>query len=259
MASLVAPLALLRRAGRIALDAVLPPQCLACGASVAEPRTLCAKCWAGMVWLGPPLCACCGLPFEYAPELPGEGRLLCGACIGDPPAFDRARAVFVYDDASRALILGFKHADRTHGAPAFAQWLARAGGALVDQADIIAPVPLHWTRLALRRYNQSAMLAAALAHLAERPLVPDLLLRTRRTPSQGGLNAAGRRKNVRRAFAVTRRHRPRVEGARVLVIDDVFTTGATLAECARTLKGAGAAAVDVLTLARVVRPSADLS
>jgi ComF family protein len=259
MGSLHAPLALLRRAGRVALDAVLPPQCLACGLAVTEPRTLCAACWAGIVWLGPPLCACCGLPFEYAPELPGEGRLLCGGCIAAPPAFDRARAVFAYDDTSRALILGFKHADRTHAAPAFGLWLARAGAELIEQADIIAPVPLHWTRLALRRYNQSAMLAAAVAKLAKRPLIPDLLSRTRRTPSQGGLDAAGRRKNVRRAFALAERHRERIEDARVLVIDDVFTTGATLAECARTLKAAGAAAVDALALARVVRPAPDIA
>jgi ComF family protein len=244
----------LRRGAMLVVDALLPPLCLGCQTVVDTTGTLCAACWAKIGWLAPPLCACCGLPFEFDPGLGAPDDLRCAACLRDPPAFARARAVFRYDEASRNLILAFKHADRTHAAPAFGQWLARAGAEVVQSADIVAPVPLHWLRLAWRRYNQAALIAHTAAAVAGRRCVPDLLLRRRRTPSQGELGRAERRRNVRRAFAVHLRHADTVAGARVLLVDDVFTTGATVEECARTLLDAGATAVDVLTLARVVRP-----
>lgn len=134
---------------RAAVDAVLPPRCLGCGEVVEDPGTLCGRCWSGLTFLTPPCCACCGFPFPYAAP---EGTL-CAACTRLPPAFDRARAVFRYDDASRGLVLGFKHADETHAAPAFGRWLARAGASLLADADLIAPVPLHRWRLLSRRYN----------------------------------------------------------------------------------------------------------
>lgn len=185
----------------------------------------------------------------------GAGTLVCGACLARPPQFDRCRSVFAYDDASRSLVLGFKHGDRTDCAPAFAQWLARAGAALLAEPDvIIAPVPLHRWRLLKRRYNQSAMLALALGRLTGRLAIPDLLIRRRATPSQGGLTAKGRARNVQGAFAIHPRWAGHVKEARILLIDDVFTTGATVGECARTLRRASARAVDVLTLSRVVKP-----
>jgi ComF family protein len=243
---------LARRAARVALDAVLPPTCLSCTVAVAEPGTLCAACWGKIAWLEAPLCACCGLPFPV--DGAAAGDLLCMACGRERPVFARARAAFGYDEASKGLILGFKHADRLHAAPAFGRWMARAGADILEGADIVCPVPLHWTRLAWRRFNQSAVLARAAAGIAGKPYVGDLLVRRRRTPQQGDLGVDARRRNVRAAFAVARRHRGRVDGARVAILDDVLTTGATVGECARTLLKEGARAVDVITLARVVRP-----
>ncbi|MQA66376.1 MAG: ComF family protein [Alphaproteobacteria bacterium] len=239
------------RALRMGLDLVLPAQCLACSAIVGGEAALCAPCFARMRFLSAPLCAACGYPFELGAA---SVQNLCGACTRRRPAFNRARAVFAYDEASRGLVIGFKHADRTHGAPAFARWLARAGAELLPDCDVIAPVPLHRWRLWTRRYNQSALLAFALARFSGRPCVPDLLLRTRATPSQGRLGRLARMRNVRRAFAVPPRRAAVLAGQRVLLVDDVYTTGATVEEAARTLLASGARAVDVLTLARVVRP-----
>jgi ComF family protein len=242
------------RAVNAALDAVLPPQCLSCSGVTQTPGALCATCWAKIVWLGAPLCDCCGVPFEFDAAPASNESVLCAPCLAGRPVFARARAVFQYDEASRGLVLAFKHADRTHAAPAFGQWLARAGAELLADADIIAAVPLHWTRLAWRRYNQAALLAHAVARTSGRDCIPDLLTRVRRTPTQGERGRAARRRNVRRAFAVLERHRPRLVGRRVVLVDDVFTTGATVEECARVLIESGAESVGVLTLARVVRP-----
>lgn len=238
----------LRRRLDLVVDALLPPRCLACGTIVGTAGLLCGPCWGGLAFIAGPQCACCGLPF---PVDAGEGAL-CGACHADPPAFAAARAAVIYDDASRPLILGFKHGDRTHGAAAFARWMARAGAAIVAETDIVVPVPLHRWRLFTRRYNQSALLAKALGLAAGLPVVVDALARRRATPSQGGLDRAARFANVRGAFAV--RRRGGIEGRRVLLVDDVLTTGATAEACAKTLLRAGARAVSVLTLARVKGP-----
>jgi ComF family protein len=236
-----------RRLGRAVVDAVLPPRCLACGASVGEPDALCAPCWAAMTFFAPPWCAVCGLPF---PHPMGEGAI-CAACAGARPSWDRARAALRYDRHSRHLVLALKHGDRTHLAGALGRWMRRAGAELLDEADVVAPVPLHWTRLAARRFNQAALLAHAIHAAGGPPVAPDWLVRRRRTPSQGRLGPAARAKNVRGAFAL----RPgcSVQGKRIVLIDDVLTTGATVEECARVLRRAGADRVGVLTLARSVR------
>jgi ComF family protein len=244
------------------LDLVLPPRCLGCGDLVEEQGTLCATCWTAITFVADPLCRRCGLPFAFdsGDLVPGDqgtdsvdDGLDCGACLADPPPFERARAVMRYDDASRPLVLGFKHGDRTEAAPPFAAWMARSGAELLAQAQVIAPVPLHWRRLLSRRYNQAALLAAPLARRAGIPFVPDLLLRRRATPSQGRLSRAERRRNVAGAFAVNPRRAADLAGRRLLLVDDVMTTGATVDACARIALRAGAAAVDVLVLARAVR------
>ena len=242
-------LAALAGAGSAAFDTVLPPRCLACGAIVGRSSALCALCWPGLEMISTPYCACCGLPFAH--DLGAD--VLCGGCLARRPRFERARAALRYNDLSARLVVGFKRADRTHLAPAFARWLQWAAGPLLEQADLVACVPLSRRRLLARRFNQSALLARALAGLEGRRATVDLLRRTRHTPSQAGLGGAQRRENVRNAIAVRPAARPLVEGRRVLVVDDVFTTGATVEDCARALVRAGAAAVDVVTVARVVR------
>ncbi len=202
----------LRGLPALALNALLPPRCLGCGTVVARTAALCAGCWTGVQFLDPPLCARCGFPLEY--DLGPEA--LCGACVRAPPGFDRARAVMRYDEGSRGLVLGFKYADRTEGAAAYGAWLARAGAELTAEADLIAPVPLHWMRLFARRFNQAALLAQALGRETGLPVVPDLLLRRRHTPSPGRLSQDQRRRNVAGAFAVKGARAPRLAGRRAL-------------------------------------------
>lgn len=245
------PIANLRQYLRNGLDLLLPPQCLSCGTIVVGDAGLCSDCWDNIAFLGPPQCPRCGFPFEF--EM-GED-VLCGACLRAPPAFDRCRAAFRYHEESRKLILDFKHGDRTYLAPALARLLYQAGRDLVNSANVIVPVPLHRWRLARRRFNQSGLLAIELGKLSGRPVLSDAVLRHRATQSQGGLNRRARNRNVRGAFRIRASAREKLRGKRVLLIDDVFTTGATVNAATRCLLRGGAAAVDILTLARVVRPA----
>jgi ComF family protein len=240
----------LRRIGRALVDGVLPPRCLSCGEIVDQPDALCGRCWGGITFFAPPWCVLCGLPF---PHPMGEDAV-CGDCARERPIWDQARAALRYDKNSRRLLLGFKHGDRTHSAAAFGRWMQRAGSEILDGADLLVPVPLHWTRLFQRRFNQAALLAQAV-HAAGGPEVAaDWLARRRRTPTQGHLGPAARERNVRGAFAI--RPRRSVAGKRVVIVDDVMTTGATVEECARVLKRAGALSIGVLTLARALRTGA---
>lgn len=229
-------------------DLLWPPQCLVCRSPVAEQGELCPACWAGLDFIIPPYCPVCGLPFAH----PVPEGLACADCLAEPPPFARARSPFAYGGTARALVLAFKHGDRTDMAMAMARRMAPAAAALLQEAELILPVPLHRRRLWRRRYNQSALLAAALGRLAGRRVAMQLLLRRRATASQGGRSRSGRQRNVAGAFAVPPAAAARLEGRRVLLVDDVFTTGATVAEAARALRRAGAAAVDVAAFARVV-------
>jgi ComF family protein len=240
-----------RTAGRAALDLVLPPLCLNCRMAVAEPQSVCAQCWNALRFLSAPQCIQCGIPFPH--DL-GQG-VKCAACIGRPPSFDKARSALAYDDASRDLILGFKHADRLEPVPLFARWMVNTCTDAIADADLLVPVPLHWRRLVARRYNQAAELAHAIGARTRTPVEPGLLVRKKRTRSQGEMvSARERMKNVAGAFAVPETLRTRLAGKKVTVVDDVLTTGATLSACAKTLLRHGAASVSLVTLARVVRP-----
>ena len=239
----------LRRASGRVLDVLLPPRCLACAEEVAAQGTLCAACFAGLSPITPPFCDRCGVPFVHA-----EGDPLCPRCAARPPAFATARAALRYDAGAKRLILPFKHADRTELAWPLARQMARAGAELLARADLIAPVPAHWRRLLGRRYDQAALLARALGRIAGRPVVPDLLRRPRRTPPPADKGAAERAVTVQGAFALSRQGRAMIAGRRVLLVDDVVTSGATAEACALALLEAGAAAVEVLAAARLPDP-----
>ena len=241
------------------VDLALPNRCVGCRRVIGADGALCPACFAHLDFITAPLCGRCGLPLPPVQGGAGAGEeLSCGACLAQPPRFAAARAALVYGGLARDVVLMLKHADRTDLARPLAEWLRRAGAPLIDGADLVAPVPLHPRRLARRRYNQAGLLAQALVQQSGLPLAPDLLRRIRATPSQGHLNARQRHQNVRGAFAVRPRSAARLKGARVLLVDDVMTTGATLDACAAALLKAGAAAVDALVVARVVRADPDL-
>lgn len=242
----------LGEAGRATLDLLLPPQCVCCDAPVSRPGQFCADCFRATAFITAPFCECCGVPFGAAAQ--GGPRQLCPGCEADPPRFGQARAALRYDAQGRRLILPFKHADRPEIAAILAPHMARAGAALLARAELLVPVPLHRLRLFRRRYNQAALLARELARLSRVPAAPDALLRRRATPSLGEKSAAERAATVRDAFAVRPSRASTVAGRRVLLIDDVMTSGATANACAETLLAAGGTGVDVLVAARVPDP-----
>lgn len=236
-----------RDAGAAVLDTLLPPQCLACTAPTLAQGLLCADCFRSITLIGPPMCACCGVPFASAGAAGAEA--LCPRCAAGPRAFGRARAALLYNEGAKPVLLAFKHADRTINAAPLARLMARAGAPLLADCDVIAPVPLHRRRLLARRYNQSALLAAHLSRMSRRPHLPDLLRRVRATPPLGDLSAGERASLLEGAFTV--RRPAMAAGRRVLLVDDVMTSGATAEACAQALLDAGAKSVDVLAAARV--------
>src|SRR5712691_867967 len=238
---------ILRATFRPLLDVGLPPLCPACREPVRDPGGLCAACWSRLNFIGRPYCERLGIPFAYDP---GPGILSMQA-IADPPAYARARAAVRFDDVARALVHALKYGDRLDLAPMLARWTARAGSELLAEADALVPVPLHWRRLWARRFNQSAALATAIAADVHVP-VTTALERIRATPQQVGLSKSERAQNVQGAFRVPAAAKAEVAGRRLILVDDVLTSGATADTCARALLRAGAAHVDVLVFARVV-------
>ncbi|MGA7430045.1 MAG: ComF family protein [Xanthobacteraceae bacterium] len=234
---------------RSALDLALPQLCPACRETV-EGRGLCASCWSKLSFITRPYCERLGIPFVYDP---GPGILSMEA-IADPPSYNRARAAVRFDEISRALVHALKYGDRLDLAPMMGRWVAQAGHELLANADALVPVPLHWRRQWARRFNQSAMLAATISTASGVPIAAGALKRVKATVQQVGLSRAERGDNIQGAFRVPETGKAAVAGRRLVLVDDVLTSGATVEGCARALLRAGAANVDVLIFARVAEP-----
>jgi len=232
---------------RLALDIALPTLCVACREPV-DGEGVCAECWAKLSFIAPPFCPRLGIPFVYDPG----PELLSMEAIANPPAYARARAAVRYDDVARTLVHALKYQDRTDLAPAMGRWMARAGRELLAEADVLVPVPLHWRRAWGRRYNQSGALARIIERQAGVRLACEALRRVRPTEQQIGLSRSQRASNVQGAFKVASDRGADIQGRRVVLVDDVLTSGATADACARALLRARAASVDVLVFARVV-------
>jgi len=227
---------------------LFPPFCAGCRRIVCEPGSLCGACWPKLRFLERPWCEVLGTPFAIDM---GPG-IVSAAAIANPPPFDRARAAVAYTGVARRMVQGLKYHDGTDLAPWMAGWMLRAGAELIVDADLVVPVPLHWRRFFRRRFNQSAELGRTIAARTGRPYAPEALVRVKQTRQQVGLGASERESNVRAAFMVPKSLAGIVAGKRVLLVDDVFTTGATVSSAARALRKAGARGVDVLTFARVL-------
>ncbi len=231
--------------GVAAVDRLLPPRCLTCGVGTQNTGRICAECWKKLTFLQGSSCVCCGHPFEFQ-----AADSLCGACQKSTPPFDRARAALRYDEGSRRMIIPFKHGDRTDYTDLFAKMLYQACPDMGNMDALVVPVPLHKKRLGKRRYNQAALMAQNFAHKTGFDYVPDMMLREKYTPPQEG-NYSQRKRNVSGVFSVKEGHKQILKERKIILIDDVYTTGATVWSCARILKKAGAVGVDVLTVARV--------
>ncbi len=232
---------------RMVVDFVLPPQCPVCKSVIQEQGNLCGTCWMALDIVSAPVCDRLGVPFAL-PVSPGTASL---EALTNPPIYSRARCAVLFNDQARQLVHGLKYRDRQDYALPMARMMVLAGRELLDGADFIVPVPLHWRRLWSRRFNQSQQLAERIGQLADRPLLFDGLTRTRATPQQVGLSSGQRKQNVAGAFSVSARQQERIRGRRIVLIDDVLTTGATANAASRAMQRAGATQVDVLIFAQV--------
>jgi len=238
------------------LDITLPPRCPGCGIVQLQDNALCQKCWEDVNFITDPQCNLCGLPFEI--NVTSENK--CASCLTHPPAFDKARAVFVYNDASKRLVLNLKHGDRLDIVGAISGWMMRVGSEFFEEdAPIIIPVPLHRRRLFKRRFNQAGEISKSLSKKSGVSVELDLLKRIKNTIPQGYFSAAKRRKNVTGAFAIDSKVKYKLKNRNIILLDDVITTGATAGACSKVLKNAGAAQVHVLCLARVAKPLISLN
>jgi ComF family protein len=232
------------------LKAVYPPHCLNCATPVDGEHGLCPACWRETPFVSGLVCDVCGTPLPG--DDPGE-PVLCDTCLTLARPWSRGRTALVYRDTARRLALGLKHADRTDLAQPAAGWMLRAAAPILTPDLLVTPVPLHWWRLLRRRYNQSALLAEAVARRAGLDYCPDLLQRRRATPMQKGRGVEARFANMAGAIRPHPRRAGRLEGRRILLVDDVMTSGATLAAAAEACLAGGAAEVRVLTLARAAK------
>lgn len=234
---------------RLLVDVMFPPRCPSCRGEADSEGNFCAACFSKLRLIAAPMCACCGIPFVVAVE----EAMQCPACLEAPPEFAAARAAMVYDAVSAPLVSGLKFGDQWASLNRYGDVMAAAGSTVLQGADMLVPVPLHWQRLVRRRFNQSALLAYALAARSGVPCRPELLRRTRNTQPQMKLDRSTRLRNVQRAFAVPPAHCGEIRDKVVVLVDDVVTTGATANACAQALKAAGAREVRVLALARTVK------
>ena len=253
---------MVRAALKATLDWLYPPSCLICAAAADAQGGMCGACWRDMRWIEGAACAICAAPFSFdVGPAAEEGRFeppSCAQCAESPRGWRRGAAVCLYEGAGGKLVLALKHGDRHDAARAMGAWMARAGRSLLTARAgappvLVTPTPLHWTRRVGRRFNQALELARATADASEAELAPDLLRRTRGTPSQAGRGRAGRISNVAGAFDLAPGAAAHVSGRRVVLIDDVMTTGATLSACAERFTSAGAESVDILVFARAAR------
>lgn len=233
-----------------AVSLIYPPRCLGCGDKVTSDFGLCGPCWRDTLFIGGAICDCCSVP------LPGNETsetLKCDECMKTPRPWTSGRSALVYKGNGRRMVLALKHGDRQEIARPAAKWMAQAMADIPKDNMIIAPVPLHWTRMVKRRYNQSALLAQALARHEGLPVCPDLLIRQKRTKPMENMSKEVRFSSVKGAISVHPRRRHRLAARPVLIVDDVLTSGATLAASADACIAAGSGPVYVITLARTVR------
>lgn len=240
------------------LDLILPPRCPINGTIVERVGAISPSAWKELTFISDPKCDCCGIPFAIDSGISDDktastSGFLCADCLINPRPYNKARSIFTYNAGSRSMILAFKHGDKTHIHTTLAPLLDNLSKEFLGSDTIFIPVPLHWLRLVKRRFNQSAILAAETAKLSGNLHWPDALIRTRHTPPQGHKNAKDRHKNVAHAFDINADYQEKIKGKNIILVDDVFTTGATLEECAKTLKSAGAETVNIITVARVVK------
>lgn len=231
-----------------ALRFVYPPRCIACGEEVETEKSLCGPCWSDAHFISQPCCDVCAMPLPGTAD--GE-RLLCDDCMSVPKPWAAGRAVVVYGGTGRRISLALKHGDRLDIAGPVGRWMGAAARDVLAETDVIAPVPLHWSRLLRRRYNQAALLASVMGEASGRAVAQDLLLRRRRTVMQKGMTRTERMDNQRRAITANPKRLSGIGGQRILLVDDVMTTGATLSACAEACHEAGASVVNIVVFARV--------
>lgn len=237
----------MNKIAKLCLDFLLPPTCPICRQKISESTGLCPKCFSELEFIGLQKCSVCGRPLDAVVP----GMAICGSCLKDPPPFHQAISILKYNDVSKKLILAFKHGDHLELTKLLIKLINQNCSQIIEQNDVLIPVPLHWSRLLKRKYNQSAIITHKLALRHKKVYDPTILKRLKATKSQGHLSSKQRKENVKGSFSI--KDPKNIQGKNILLIDDVYTTGATVNECTKILLKAGAKRVDVLTLAKVVK------
>lgn len=236
-----------------ALTLLYPHRCIACAAMVEERDALCGPCWGDTRFVAGLVCKTCGAPLPGEDEDESSGEIRCDDCLATVRPWDQGRTALIYADTGRKLVLALKHGDRPDLARAGAHWMRQAAGDLLSPDTVIVPIPIHWLRLLKRRYNQAALLAQQLAADTGATCLPDALIRPRQTKVHDGMSVPARFANMQDAIRPHPRRGKHLAGRDVVLVDDVMTSGATLAAATQACRAANAATVSILTLARVVK------